>query len=69
VLVLAALVVLDVRPFGLDEAGSVLGSIGVAAAAVADRLERARRRFRDDRRGAVLSRRIQELIGGAPSRG
>jgi hypothetical protein len=34
----------------------------------ADRLERARERFRDDRRGAVLTRRIQELIGGAPTR-
>jgi hypothetical protein len=112
----AALVVLGVRPFGLDEAGSVLGSIAVAAVAVAlaaitflkgrimlgviavfvplvgafcavrlatpgsawarrryagrraDRLERARQRFREDRRGAALSRRIQELIGGAPSR-
>jgi hypothetical protein len=112
----AALVVLGVRPFGLDEAGSVVGSIAVAALAVAlaaitflkgrillgvitvfvplvgafcavrlatpgsawakrrytgrraDRLERARRRFREDRRGAVLSRRIQELIGGAPTR-
>jgi hypothetical protein len=113
----AALVVLGVRPFGLDEVGSVVGSIAVAAVAVtlaavaflkgrillgvvavfvplvgavcavrlakpgsawarrrytgrrADRLERARQRFRDDRRGAVLTRRIQELIGGAPSRG
>jgi hypothetical protein len=112
----AALVVLGVRPFGLDEAGSVLGSIGAAAAAVtlaaitflkgrillgviamfvplvgaycaarlgkpgsawarrrytghrADRLERARQRFRDDRRGAVLTRRIQDLIGGPPTR-
>jgi hypothetical protein len=113
----AALVVIGVRPFGLDEVGSVAGSIGVAAVAVAlaaitflkgrillgvisvfvplvgafcavrlakpgsawarrryagrraDRLERARQRFREDRRSAVLSRRIQELIGGAPSRG
>jgi hypothetical protein len=113
----AALVVLGVRPFGLDEVGSVAGSIAVAAAAVAlaaitflkgrillgvvavflpvvgafcalrlgkpgsawarrrytgsraGRLERARQRFREDRRAAVLTRRIQNLIGGAPSRG
>ncbi|MDQ3356097.1 MAG: hypothetical protein M3502_05155 [Actinomycetota bacterium] len=33
-----------------------------------ERLERARHRFASDRRAAVLGRRIQELIGGAPSR-
>jgi len=33
-----------------------------------ERLERARRRFAADRRAAVLGRRIQDLIGGAPSR-
>lgn len=33
-----------------------------------ERLERARRRFASDRRAAVLGRRIQDLIGGAPSR-
>lgn len=33
-----------------------------------ERLERARRRFNADRRAAVLGRRIQDLIGGAPSR-
>src|SRR5438067_9411832 len=112
----AALVVLGVRPFGLDEVGSVAGSIAVAGACVAvvgitflkgrillgviavfiplvgavcavrlakpsslwarrwytgrraARLERARRRFREDRRGAVLARRVQDLIGGTPSR-
>jgi hypothetical protein len=33
-----------------------------------ERLERARRRFTADRRAAVLGRRIQDLIGGTPSR-
>ena len=33
-----------------------------------ERLERSRRRFASDRRAAVLGRRIQDLIGGAPSR-
>jgi hypothetical protein len=33
-----------------------------------ERLERARRRFSPDRRAAVLGRRIQDLIGGTPSR-
>ena len=33
-----------------------------------ERLERARHRFAADRRAAVLGRRIQDLIGGAPSR-
>jgi hypothetical protein len=33
-----------------------------------ERLERARRRFSADRRLAVLGRRLQDLIGGAPSR-
>ena len=113
----AALVVIGVRPFGMDEAGSVAGSVAVAAICVAlvavtflkgrvlpgviavfiplvgavcavrlakpsspwarrrytgrraARLERARDRFRADRRGAVLSRRILDLIGGTPSRG
>ena len=111
----AALVVLGIRPFGLDEVGSVAGSIAVAGACVAvvgitflkgrillgviavfiplvgavcavrlakpsspwacrwytgrraGRFDRARRRFRDDRRGAVLARRVQDLIGGTPS--
>ena len=113
----AGLVVMGIRPFGLDEVGSVAGSIAVAAACVAvvgitflkgrillgviavfiplvgafcslrlakpsspwarrrytgpraARLARARERFRDDRRGAQLQRRILNLIGGAPSRG
>ena len=113
----AALVVMGIRPFGLDEVGSVVGSVVVAAVCVtvvgitflkgrimlgviavfipvvgafcsvrlakpaslwarrrytgrrADRLERARERFREDRRGAQLQRRILDLIGGAPSRG
>src|SRR5437764_488894 len=33
----------------------------------AGRFDRARRRFREDRRGAVLARRVQDLIGGTPS--
>ena len=113
----AALVVMGIRPFGLDEVGSVAGSIAVAAACVAvvgitflkgrillgviavfiplvgafcslrlakpsspwarrryagpraARLDRARERFREDRRSAQLQRRILNLIGGAPSRG
>jgi hypothetical protein len=112
----AALAVIGIRPFGLDEVGSVVGSIVVAALCVvlaavtflkgrvllgvvaifvpavgavcaarlakpaspwarrrytgrrAARLDRARDRFRPDRRGAVLGRRIQDLIGGTPSR-
>src|SRR5437763_524286 len=113
----AALVVMGIRPFGLDEVGSVVGSVVVAAVCVTvvgiaflkgrimlgviaifipvvgafcsvrlakpaspwarrrytgrreDRLERARERFREDRRGAQLQRRILDLNGGAPSRG
>src|SRR3989440_10411377 len=113
----AALVVLGVRPFGLDEFSSVAGTVAVTTICVAvvgitflkgrillgviavfiplvgafcslrlakpsspwarrlytgrraDRLERARERFREDRRGAQLQRRILNLIGGAPSRG
>ena len=113
----AGLVVIGVRPFGLDEVGSVVGSIAVAAVCVAlvavtflkgrilpgviavfiplvgaycsvrlakpssawarrrytgpraGRLERARARFREDRRVAQLQRRILDLIGGAPTRG
>ncbi len=110
------LVVIGVRPFGLDEAASVLGTVAVVGADLAlacvtflkgrialgvlavfvplvglvaalrlakpsspwsrwfyerrrpERLERARRRFSSDRRAAVLGRRIQDLIGGAPTR-
>jgi hypothetical protein len=112
----AGLVVVGVQPFGLDEPGSVLGTIAVAGTNVGlasvtflkgrialgvlavfvplvgivcalrlakptspwarwrysgrrrDRLERARCRFRSDRRSAVLARRLQDLIGGTPSR-
>jgi hypothetical protein len=112
----AGLVVVGVQPFGLDEPGSVLGTIAVVGSNVAlasitflkgrftlgvlamfvtliglvsavrlarpgspwarwmyekrrpERLERARKRFSADRRAAVLGRRIQDLIGGAPSR-
>jgi hypothetical protein len=112
----AALAVLGIRPFGMDEVGSVVGSIAVAAVCVAlagvtflkgrillgvvaifvplvgavcaarlakpsspwakrrysgrraKRLDRAHARFRPDRPGAVLGRRLQDLIGGAPTR-
>jgi hypothetical protein len=112
----AGLVVVGIQPFGLDEPGSVLGTIAVVGTNVAlasitflkgrftlgvlamfvtivgivsairlakpgspwarwlyqkrrpKKLERARRRFSADRRAAVLGRRIQDLIGGTPSR-
>jgi threonine dehydrogenase-like Zn-dependent dehydrogenase len=35
---------------------------------VAERLARARRRFAEDRRAAVLGRRVQDFIGGSPNR-
>jgi hypothetical protein len=112
----AGLVVVGVQPFGLDEPGSVAGTIAIVGVNISfailaflkgrltlgviavfvpvvgivaairlarpsspwarwfyekkrsERLERARRRFSPDRRAAVLGRRIQDLIGGTPSR-
>ena len=112
----AGLVVVGVKPFGLDEPASVAATIaivsvnltlasitflkgrlalGVLAVFVplvglvwairlgkpdspwarwvykgsrSERLERARRRFSADRRTAVLGQRLQDLIGGTPSR-
>lgn len=114
--IFAGLVVVGVRPFGLDEPASVLGTIatvlvvlGLASVTFlkgrlmlgvisiflpvvglvtacrlgkpnspwarwfyrgrrAGHLERARARFADDRRSERLGRRIQNAIGGAPSR-
>ena len=112
----AALVVLGVRPFGLDEFSSVAGTLAYTAICVvlaaftflkgrvllgvvaifvplvgaicsarlakpnsawarrrytgrrADRLKRAHERFSESRRGTELGRRLQDLLGGTPSR-
>ena len=112
----AALVVLGVQPFGLDEFSSVAGTVAVTAVCVvlvaisflkgrillgvisifiplvgavcafrlakpgspwarrrytgkrADRLVRSRARFRAERREESIGRRLQDLVGGTPSR-
>lgn len=115
--VFAGLVVLGVKPFGLDEPSSIVGtalillvSLGLAVTTFlkgrtllgvvslfiplvglfaslrlampgspwarrryrgrrAGRLELARRRFSPQRRGALIERRVQDLIAGTPSGG